>query len=139
MNILTWHSPSQDGAYQRETVDGTFSDFITVKPTFSFEFTDMSYNDLVSTYTIDNVPMTDTQKAEVLTSIEQVEPPIPWLFGVRTRNSRYYLQVTDWYVTRKTELGIDIPSDVSLERQAARDTINALKISLNYTPPSAIL
>ena len=34
-----------------------------------------------------------------------------------------YLASTDWYVTRKTEIGTEIPSDVSAKRQEARNNI----------------
>ena len=34
-----------------------------------------------------------------------------------------YLSSTDWYVVRKTEIGVDIPADILQKRQAARDAI----------------
>lgn len=37
--------------------------------------------------------------------------------------ARQYLDGTDWYVTRFRETGVEIPDDVRLERQAARDRV----------------
>jgi len=34
-----------------------------------------------------------------------------------------YLKATDWYVSRKSETGVEIPSNISLSRQEARDSI----------------
>jgi len=34
-----------------------------------------------------------------------------------------YLSSTDWYVIRKQETGVDIPPDILIARQAARDSI----------------
>lgn len=41
-----------------------------------------------------------------------------------------YLDSTDWYVTRKMERSIDIPSDVATKRLSAIDQINQLKLTL---------
>jgi len=37
-----------------------------------------------------------------------------------------YLQETDWYVVRKADTGVAIPTDVSTKRQAAREAIQKL-------------
>ena len=37
-----------------------------------------------------------------------------------------YLQETDWYVVRKADTGVAIPTDVANKRQAARDAIQKL-------------
>lgn len=34
-----------------------------------------------------------------------------------------YLASTDWYIVRKTETGVDVPSDVLAKRQEARESI----------------
>ena len=39
------------------------------------------------------------------------------------KDARIYLAETDWYVTRKSEIGTEIPSDISTKRQEARDRI----------------
>ena len=39
------------------------------------------------------------------------------------KDARMYLAQTDWYVTRKSEIGTEIPSDISTKRQEARDRI----------------
>ena len=64
MNILTWHAPSNNGAFQKVTEFGIFSDLITVKPVFSFDFTSMSYNETNGDFNIDGTAMTDEQIAE---------------------------------------------------------------------------
>ena len=43
--------------------------------------------------------------------------------AVINNESLAYLASTDWYVTRKTEIGTEIPSDVSAKRQEARNNI----------------
>jgi hypothetical protein len=40
------------------------------------------------------------------------------------------LSSTDWYVTRKYERGVDIPEDVTSQRQSAIQSINSLEIEL---------
>jgi hypothetical protein len=37
--------------------------------------------------------------------------------------ARKYLADTDWYITRNTETGVAIPSDITTKRQEARDKI----------------
>ncbi|NHC62587.1 hypothetical protein GY634_13430 [Paenalcaligenes suwonensis] len=37
--------------------------------------------------------------------------------------ARQYLDSTDWYVTRFRETGAEIPDDVRVKRQAARDRV----------------
>ena len=37
-----------------------------------------------------------------------------------------YLQETDWYVVRKADTGVAIPTDVANKRQAAREAIQKL-------------
>ena len=37
-----------------------------------------------------------------------------------------YLKETDWYVVRKADTGVGIPTDVSTKRQAAREAIQKL-------------
>ena len=39
------------------------------------------------------------------------------------KQSREYLSNTDWYVTRKIENGIEIPSEIQKSRQEARERI----------------
>lgn len=38
-------------------------------------------------------------------------------------DARQYLDSTDWYVTRHRETGVEIPEDVRVARQAARDRV----------------
>lgn len=139
MKILTWNDDSQDGAFQNEQVDGIFSDKITVKPTLSFPFTNLQYISIANTYRVDDREMTLEEKAEIESTIMAVEPPASWVFDKRTIGSKQFLQTTDWYIIRKVELGIEIPTDIATQRQSARDLINNQKVALNYTPPQAQL
>ena len=77
-NILTWYAPSTNGAFQKSTDLGIFSDMLTVKPVFSFAFTSMNYIEQNSTFDIDSVPMDDAKKAEVLSVITSTVVPLTW-------------------------------------------------------------
>ena len=46
-------------------------------------------------------------------------------------NALNSLSVTDWYVTRKTEKNIDIPSSIITERDAIRTQINTKEAEIN--------
>lgn len=91
MNILTWYAPSNNGAFQKLTEFGYFSDMLTVKPTFSFEFTSMSYNEQNNDFSIDGVAMSDEQKLEVLIAINNVVVPFAFYKAVKTQeiNGQY--------------------------------------------------
>ena len=41
----------------------------------------------------------------------------------RMMNARAYLADTDWYVTRKMETGIKMPSEILAKREEARKSI----------------
>jgi hypothetical protein len=83
INMLTWHAPSNNGVFQKETEFGTFSDLLTVKPTFSFSFTNMNYMEQSNLFDIDGVRMTDAQQAEVLSVILETEVPLSWYKQVK--------------------------------------------------------
>lgn len=36
------------------------------------------------------------------------------------REARAYLASTDWYITRRTEIGIEVPKEILEKREAAR-------------------
>jgi hypothetical protein len=82
-NIITWHAPSNNGAFQKTTELGIFSDMLTVKPTFSFEFTNMNYIEQNGTFNVDGQPMSDEQKAEVLGVINAKVVGIEWYKQVK--------------------------------------------------------
>jgi hypothetical protein len=84
-NILTWHTPSSNGAFQKTNELGIFSDMLVVKPTFSFSFTSMNYIEQNGTFDIDGVQMTDAQKAEVLGAINSISAPLEWYRSVKQR------------------------------------------------------
>lgn len=55
-----------------------------------------------------------------------VDPPPPTSEEIqkqKNEESRDYLAYTDWYVIRFADTGIEIPSDIKLKRQQARDSI----------------
>jgi hypothetical protein len=82
-NIITWHAPSNNGAFQKTSELGIFPDFLTVKPVFSFTFTSMNYIEQNSTFDIDGVSMTDAQKTEVLDYINASVVPLTWYKQVK--------------------------------------------------------
>jgi hypothetical protein len=124
---MTWHAPSQNGAFQKNTELGIYSDLLTVKPTFSFEFTSMNYIEQNNTFDIDGVPMDDAQKAEVLAQIEAVVVPVEWKKNVRKQEPMGYLSSTDWYYARKMETGEEVPAEVVEKRLAARELIRSIE------------
>jgi hypothetical protein len=103
VNICTWHDVSKNGAFQKLVeIDGNpvlFSNLITVKPTFSFDFISFNYIeqsnhfdrtieittdvDGTSFTTINTIPLTDEEKAEVLNSINTVTPPFEFYMNFR--------------------------------------------------------
>jgi hypothetical protein len=103
VNICTWHDASKNGAFQKLVeIDGNpvlFSDLLTVKPTFSFEFISFNYIEQANrfdrtievttnvgdtTYTnIETVTLTDEEKAEVLNSINNITPPFEFYMNYR--------------------------------------------------------
>jgi len=42
---------------------------------------------------------------------------------ILNKESREYLTSTDWYVIRQLETGIDIPEEILIKRQTAREAI----------------
>jgi hypothetical protein len=82
-NILTWYAPSNNGAFQKTSELGIYSDMLAVKPTFSFSFTNMNYIEQNGTFDIDGVPMTDAQKSEVLGAINSISAPLEWYRNVK--------------------------------------------------------
>jgi hypothetical protein len=42
---------------------------------------------------------------------------------VNNKENRKYLSGTDWYITRNTETGVEIPADILTKRQSAREAI----------------
>lgn len=49
---------------------------------------------------------------------------------IAKREAGMLLRVTDWYITRKTELGVEIPDSVIVERKIIRDDCEALEASI---------
>lgn len=82
-NIITWHAPSNNGAFQKNTELGIFSDMLTTKPTFSFKFTSMEYVEQANRYMIDGITMTEKQKAECLAVINAHQVGIAWYKQVK--------------------------------------------------------
>jgi maltodextrin utilization protein YvdJ len=66
------------------------------------------------------VQLTDAQKEEVNTYIDAVEVDVEAQLNL---DSREYLVNTDWYITRKAEIGTAIPMDILAKRAEARAAI----------------
>ena len=91
-----------------------------IKPVFSFEYDGLAYDSVsTSQYQFENelYDLTDDQITEIEAFIATVEPdPTEQL----NTESRQYLAETDWYVTRKVETDVGIPTDILLARAEAR-------------------
>ena len=95
-----------------------------IKPDFSFE-----YESLMFDFTIDMgkiilhneiVMLTTEQREEVNNYIDAVEVNAEAQLNLDSRN---YLVETDWYITRKAEIGTEIPMDILAKRAEARAAI----------------
>ena len=127
-NIMTWHQPSNNGAFQKNTEYGIFSDLLTVKPTFSFEYTSFNYIEQTNQFNIDGVDMTSEQKTEVLMAINNFVIPNNFIVHNKIRKALDYLSQTDWYITRFIETQKPIPNEISLKRENAREYISNVKL-----------
>lgn len=55
------------------------------------------------------------------------EKPQELINQERIAELQRYLNETDWYATRFAETGVEIPAEIKLKRQEARDEISALR------------
>ena len=132
--ILTWHSPSNSGAIQVDTTYGyIFSDRIDLKPTFSFTFTDLYYNENDGRYTVDDTYMTEEQKAEIGSTLNLIEPPFNWIKQIKGMTYEGYLTATSWYIERLNDpsSGKPIPEEVINKRTIARKQLSLIKACTN--------
>ena len=128
--ILTWHSPSNSGAVQVDTAYGhIFSDSIDLKPTFSFTFTDLYYNENDGRYMVDDKYMTNEQKAEIVSALNLIEPPLEWVKQIKGMTYTSYLADTSWYIERLNDpsSGKPIPEEVLSKRAIAREQLSLIK------------
>ena len=128
--ILTWHSPSNSGAVQGDTTYGyIFSDRIDLKPTFSFTFTDLYYNENDGRYTVDDTYMTEEQKAEIINALNLIEPPIDWIKQIKGNTYAFYLADTSWYIERLIDpsSGKAVPEDVLTKRAICREQLSLIR------------
>jgi len=91
-----------------------------IKPDFSFPYDALSYDGIdVGTYQYENVrgELTELQIQEIKDYIETVVADPVAQLNVDSKN---YLDKTDWYIIRKAETGVGIPTDILLAREAAR-------------------
>lgn len=133
MNILTWHAPSNNGAFQKDSgllnpqgngQNFIYSDVITTKPIMSFEYSSFNYIEQANMFDIDGIPMTDEQKKECKEVIDSIKPPMEWFKNVKKSSALQYLKSTDWYIVRKMDTGEEVPTDVREKRADARQYIN---------------
>ena len=55
-----------------------------------------------------------------------IDPPSPTSQEIQEQKNQMaknYLELTDWYVIRFVDTGVEMPEDVKLKRQQARDSI----------------
>jgi len=74
----------------------------------------------VFTYTVSNIEFSETLEELKEAKIKSLK-----------RNGLNSLSVTDWYVTRKTEKNIDIPSSIITERDTIRSQVNTKETEIN--------
>lgn len=95
-----------------------------MKPEFSFEYNSLMFDFLIDMGKIivenEIVQLTDAQKEEVNTFIDAVEVDAEAQLNL---DSREYLVNTDWYITRRAEIGTAIPMDILAKRAEARAAI----------------
>ena len=46
-------------------------------------------------------------------------------------STQYKLQDTDWYIIRNQEIGVDIPADITIARQALREQAGTVESEIN--------
>lgn len=103
VNICTWTPGSNNGAFQKtvliDEVPVIFSDLLTVKPTFSFDYIELNYIEQINKFTksievttmiedqpltiVNTIDLTDEEKAEVLANIEAIVPPFEFFYNQR--------------------------------------------------------
>lgn len=110
-------------------IKGNRNFFSSIKPTFSFQYSSLTFIANKKTYTFNNqeYPLTSEQQAEVAAFIESVNPdPALTAQIVTNLEAKRYLYETDWYVVRFIETGIPVPEDITNARAAARQRIVAV-------------
>lgn len=130
MDIFTWSEKDNNGAIQMETLYGyPFSDLITKKPILTFDFKNLYYNDYDGRYLVDDVEMTDIQKAEVYGILRKLTPPLEWVKSIKSMPFNSYMQETAWYIERLMDpsSGKAVPEDVLTKRAICREQLSLIK------------
>jgi hypothetical protein len=92
LNILTWETRS--GILQKETEMGAYSVQIAEKPSLSFDFNTLKYIEQSNIYEVDGLPLTTSQKKEILKLIGKVKVPLDWYKEIVGMNE-YQKYMTD--------------------------------------------
>jgi DNA primase catalytic subunit len=93
-----------------------------MKPDFSFQYDDIQFHENSQGYVLNDnwLDFTPEQVQELTDYINgQEENPQ----GQINFESMMYLQETDWYITRRSETGAEVPQEVLIKRQEARESI----------------
>lgn len=96
------------------------------KPPLSFQFDELQFHQNNKSYILneESVALDDNQISEVEGFINSIEIDEQLGEMVSDNLSNYgYLTSTDWYIIRKFETGVEIPSDVIIRRQLARESM----------------
>lgn len=110
----------------------------------SNNFDNIINGELVSNWQLVNKLPTDVEKKYVKlmfdndvyydgASQQEIEYHIKFLINNYNKQQFLELSNTDWYVTRKNEIGVDIPQDVIDERNLIRLKYDNLKLELYET------
>lgn len=126
MNILTWYAPSNNGAFQKVTEVGYFSELLAKKPTFSFSFTNMSYNEQNGDFSIDGIYMSEAQKKEVLNEINAFVVPFAWFKNIKTMEitASYQQEVKALTNAQEYELSSFTKQENEARAWLANNTVN---------------
>jgi hypothetical protein len=99
------------------------------RPQFSFTYEAMKYIAAVQEFLLDGQThaMTPDQVQEVASFLAGIEPDEALSLKVaENQRHRRFLNETDWYVVRLTEIGVAVPEDILALRARARAAIHDL-------------
>jgi len=98
-------------------------------PSLSFQYDTFKYLDNRQTYTVGDVEfnMDESQKAEIREIMRDIKEDKELTQNLSENiKALNYLKSTDWYITRKVEIGKEVPQDILDKRKLARESIHDL-------------
>lgn len=124
MKALTWNTYFNIGSVIK---DDTLVIPLAIKPTLSFSFTNLYYEEVHQRFDIDGNMMSDSQKQECVAFIDACAIPVPnsnLILKTDAEKLSYaaveFLKATDWYFVRQIEKNVPIPAGIIEKRAQAR-------------------